>query len=684
MLLSPRVAALCAGTVLAAGAHGQTNPLQSRQVKWGTDSGFVTPAVKGSDYSVVYTTTVFVPQSPWVRLNFGPTALPGAIEEGRGSYLRITSLYDGAVQYLNSESLSQWANTSAYFNGNAVKVELFAKPGVGPSRVSISEVTAGLPDPGFPDTICGPTDDRVLSTDPRSSRHVPEGCSTWLFNDINRTFLTAGHCGVGSGDVQQFNVPLSNSNGSINAPPPEDQYPVDAASVSFNNGGIGLDACYFACFVNSNTGMTAFQKQGQHYTLRSSVPAAPASPPAAGQNIRITGYGTTSSALAPLTWNQVQKTHVGPYWSFSGTTVRYQTDTTGGNSGSAVVYESEGTVIGIHTHGGCTGSGGPGTSSNAGTAISYPTLQNFLANPKTLCLSGQGVVTPPLYAIGDGQNNFGTLNMNTGNFAKVDFGPVRMEGMAYNSNSGLFYAINYDTFPSAQRRLYTINPSTGAATLLGVVTGVPNPINGLGYDPATDTLYGVQQANGQLCTINVSTLIATAIGPTNPTRTIGALEFSPMDNALYGIDDAGGASKLVKWTSPTSAPVQVGGGLGAGFNDCNGLGVTDDGQLWTMHSGRLLRVSPTTGLATIVGFTNAVFGASYGISAILTPPAPACYANCDQSSGSPLLTANDFQCFLNKFAAGDTYANCDGSTGIPALTANDFQCYLNKFAAGCS
>ena len=64
----------------------------------------------------------------------------------------------------------------------------------------------------------------------------------------------------------------------------------------------------------------------------------------------------------------------------------------------------------------------------------------------------------------------------------------------------------------------------------------------------------------------------------------------------------------------------------------------------------------------------------------LTP----CYANCDASTGAPALTANDFQCFLNKFAAGDPYANCDASTGTPSLTANDFQCYLNKFAVGCS
>jgi hypothetical protein len=61
-----------------------------------------------------------------------------------------------------------------------------------------------------------------------------------------------------------------------------------------------------------------------------------------------------------------------------------------------------------------------------------------------------------------------------------------------------------------------------------------------------------------------------------------------------------------------------------------------------------------------------------------------CYANCDSSTGTPILTANDFQCFLDRVAAGESYANCDGSTGTPTLTANDFQCFLDLYAAGCS
>jgi hypothetical protein len=61
-----------------------------------------------------------------------------------------------------------------------------------------------------------------------------------------------------------------------------------------------------------------------------------------------------------------------------------------------------------------------------------------------------------------------------------------------------------------------------------------------------------------------------------------------------------------------------------------------------------------------------------------------CYANCDGSTTSPVLNVNDFVCFNNRFAAGDTWANCDGSTTAPILNVNDFVCFNNRFAAGCS
>jgi hypothetical protein len=67
----------------------------------------------------------------------------------------------------------------------------------------------------------------------------------------------------------------------------------------------------------------------------------------------------------------------------------------------------------------------------------------------------------------------------------------------------------------------------------------------------------------------------------------------------------------------------------------------------------------------------------------LTGP-PACRANCDGSTTSPILNVADFSCFLNRFASGDCAANCDGSTTSPVLNIADFSCFLNLFAAGCS
>jgi hypothetical protein len=61
-----------------------------------------------------------------------------------------------------------------------------------------------------------------------------------------------------------------------------------------------------------------------------------------------------------------------------------------------------------------------------------------------------------------------------------------------------------------------------------------------------------------------------------------------------------------------------------------------------------------------------------------------CYANCDNSTASPVLNVNDFICFQTRYAAGDARANCDGSTTGPVLSVNDFVCFMSRFAAGCT
>ncbi len=112
-----------------------------------------------------------------------------------------------------------------------------------------------------------------------------------------------------------------------------------------------------------------------------------------------------------------------------------------------------------------------------------------------------------------------------------------------------------------------------------------------------------------------------------------------------------------------------------------------DGQVWTSSSGLGLPYGAACPPAYDAAHQRIVTIGLTGIYPFICSTLvhyPGGYVNCDESSVSPVLNVNDFQCFLNRFAARDPYANCDGSTSTPTLTAADFQCFLSKFEAGCS
>ncbi|MCR9246032.1 MAG: hypothetical protein NXI31_13455 [bacterium] len=359
-----------------AAALAQAVPDQSVKHHLGIDSGYVentntSPAARGIPISI-WSTVVSIPGSTSLRLSYSGVLLSGAHDRGSdGSYLKITSLTDSHHQMQHLVHVEQWRETSAYFNGDSVLVEIFAQPGTGENRLIIDSVSARTGD--GEDSICFGTDHRSLSSDPRAARNQPGSCTSWLIDDCQHCLLTAGHCSSGL-QVVQFNVPLSSGSGSLNHPSPSDQYAVDANSLQSNGGlGVGNDWAYFGVFPNSNTSLTPYQANGgQSYVLTQ--------PSTSLGTLRITGYGTVSSPVSP-TWNEVQKTHVGPLFSFSGTSVRYQIDTTSGNSGSPVIVDGTNQAIAIHANGGCNSSGG----SNAGTGLNHPALQTALANPQGIC-----------------------------------------------------------------------------------------------------------------------------------------------------------------------------------------------------------------------------------------------------------------------------------------------------------
>ena len=331
---------------------------------------------------VVWSDFVSAPAgTPWVRLYFHSVSL------AEGSYLRLVSLRDGDVMTMRQEHMAQWNYSSAYFNGDSVLVQLVAGPNTTGNHVEVNRVVAGVAAPQIvPESICGSTDDRVLSTDARCGRMDPIGCSAWIIDrpttGNDRVHLSAGHC-FATGQILEFGVPASGADCSLFHPPVSKQFAIDSASSQSVNNGVGDDYWVFRCFPNPTTGRTTFQEQGASFTLASTLPAVAAT-------LRNTGYGVdgtssnnagganNSCTCATTTTgarNQVQQTHTGPLNSLGTNALNYGIDTCGGNSGSVMILESTGQAVAIHTHGGCTTSTG---SSNSGTAITHPGLQNAI------------------------------------------------------------------------------------------------------------------------------------------------------------------------------------------------------------------------------------------------------------------------------------------------------------------
>lgn len=379
----------------------QKAPIPRRTVRYVVDSGLHEGV--GAESVVAFSQLIEVPGVPWLRLHFS------AYELGRASYILITSLLDGGVQRLDAQSLPQWNSSSAFFNGDAVELELHVAPQDRAVFVKIDQITVGewvgdvmaerltaAAEGGVPESLCA-GDDRVSSGDPRVGRIMPVGCTGWIVS--NGAHLTAGHCAGADMQILEFNVPSSLPDGTPVAADPDDQYPI--GTVDFFNdgaGAIGNDWAVFACNPNSNTGLLPVQAQGAFY--RMSRDDSPAS-------VRVTGYGLDSTPPGSTggynSDSQTQQTDTGSYLGEtiegpSDVIIEYTVDTEGGNSGSPVIILGTTTTLGIHTNAGCN----PPNVGNTGTGFEHDNLENAIQTFPGGVVRYADVGHPHAASLGDG------------------------------------------------------------------------------------------------------------------------------------------------------------------------------------------------------------------------------------------------------------------------------------------
>lgn len=283
--------------------------------------------------AAVHSAQVRVEGAPWLRLHFGP-----AMVLDKGSFVRLTSALDGEMQELDADGIARWGGSSAYFNGDAVLVELVAGPQAGRNRLVIAQVSTEAAgnvagDPGE----CGicEADDRLPSSEGWTARLLPAGCTASVWNR-DSCMVSAGHC-IQEGMTVQFNVPDSAADCTIVHPPVADQFPVVAFDSA--SGGVGNDWSVLVPGPNA-AGELPFERYGQYRPLGGGVVT-----PAAA--IALTGYGVNT--FCP--WSQTQQTSGGVITEVAPAHLEYDADVRIGNSGTAIMRDGE--IVGIVTHCGC-------------------------------------------------------------------------------------------------------------------------------------------------------------------------------------------------------------------------------------------------------------------------------------------------------------------------------------------
>lgn len=97
----------------------------------------------------------------------------------------------------------------------------------------------------------------------------------------------------------------------------------------------------------------------------------------------------------------------------------------------------------------------------------------------------------------------------------LNVGLLSIDGLAFDPNSNTLYGV--DTLLYDQ--LFSINTATGAGTAIGALLALRtsgfDSVVGLAFDPGSDTLYGTDIALKKLITINPTTSVGTLVGATH-------------------------------------------------------------------------------------------------------------------------------------------------------------------------
>jgi hypothetical protein len=293
--------------------------------------------------------------------------------------------------------------------------------------------------------------------------------------------------------------------------------------------------------------------------------------------------------------------------------------------------------------------------------------------------------------------SWGTYGLTTSRGGGVSVSPDNTKIALTGSDLGQVFVFGYD----AANRVLT----SGAATM-----GLPTPLvsgDTSGTAWLNNTTVIALSSSGQLVTVDASSMAITA-QIVLPGAALTGSEFTalsyrpdiaPYIYASYSTFVNNATTNNIYVVDPRTSPWTITAGpisMSTSSNTMREIALGNDGALfWTTHGNSTLGFSRIHKLAgatnpgsiqpnSSVPIGQTTFTSSFNgmdvAGGTVTPPS--CYANCDNSTATPVLNVADFTCFLQRYAAGESYANCDNSTATPVLNVGDFTCFLQRYAAG--
>jgi hypothetical protein len=185
-------------------------------------------------------TEINAPSSAFLRLFLEGTRL------GNESYILLEGT-DGAKQQLRNQDLVNWNFSSAYFNGDRVKISLYSAKGE-KNQVVVRGIKASDTDAqnslikvsGGKTTLSSQS---AVSTSNIDYSLLPHAAAVGRFTNGSNSYGTGwiaangaivtskriayDYVLMGDYDIIEFNVPSSDAYGSVRHPGPEDQYPIN-------------------------------------------------------------------------------------------------------------------------------------------------------------------------------------------------------------------------------------------------------------------------------------------------------------------------------------------------------------------------------------------------------------------------------------------------------------------------